>query len=177
MHEKEGYPAYVAPASLKAPPSDVRRPSKTPRLQHLHLHLDLVQQRTSIPISASHSQPPSPAHDGCTLHLPRAHFRRRAPDHQRRAYAYLGRPQRPADSLPRTLKLAPPPPLVPFPQSTSRLILSASVGFFKVGKSIFVRSIDDPSDCKEYTGHTATTTIARFSPMASRLPAVIPRAC
>ncbi|KAI5462525.1 WD40-repeat-containing domain protein [Mariannaea sp. PMI_226] len=32
------------------------------------------------------------------------------------------------------------------------------------GKSIFVRSIDDPSDCKEYTGHTASTTVARFAP-------------
>ncbi|KAH7326029.1 WD40-repeat-containing domain protein [Stachybotrys elegans] len=32
------------------------------------------------------------------------------------------------------------------------------------GKSIFVRSIDDPADCKEYTGHTAPTTVARFSP-------------
>ncbi|KAH6899988.1 WD40-repeat-containing domain protein [Thelonectria olida] len=35
---------------------------------------------------------------------------------------------------------------------------------YPAGKSIFVRSIDDPSDCKEYTGHTAPTTIARFSP-------------
>ncbi|KAG5972008.1 hypothetical protein E4U55_000957 [Claviceps digitariae] len=32
------------------------------------------------------------------------------------------------------------------------------------GKSIFVRSIDNPSDCKEFTGHTAATTVARFSP-------------
>ncbi|KAI1502854.1 WD repeat domain-containing protein [Biscogniauxia marginata] len=32
------------------------------------------------------------------------------------------------------------------------------------GKSIFVRSIDDPSNCKQYTGHTAQTTVARFSP-------------
>ncbi|KAK0385067.1 hypothetical protein NLU13_7545 [Sarocladium strictum] len=35
---------------------------------------------------------------------------------------------------------------------------------YAAGKSIFVRSIDDPSDCKEYTGHTATTTVARFAP-------------
>ncbi|KPM46245.1 putative WD repeat-containing protein C9G1.05 [Neonectria ditissima] len=35
---------------------------------------------------------------------------------------------------------------------------------YPCGKSIFVRSIDDPSDCKEYTGHTAPTTVARFSP-------------
>lgn len=34
----------------------------------------------------------------------------------------------------------------------------------QAGKSIFVRSIDDPADCKEYTGHTATTTVARFAP-------------
>lgn len=32
------------------------------------------------------------------------------------------------------------------------------------GKSIFVRSIDDPSSCKQYTGHTAQTSVARFSP-------------
>lgn len=32
------------------------------------------------------------------------------------------------------------------------------------GKSIFVRQIDDPSVCKQYTGHTAATTVARFSP-------------
>ncbi|KAH9900063.1 WD40 repeat-like protein [Xylariomycetidae sp. FL2044] len=32
------------------------------------------------------------------------------------------------------------------------------------GKSIFVRSIDEPSVCKQYTGHTAQTTVARFSP-------------
>lgn len=32
------------------------------------------------------------------------------------------------------------------------------------GKSIFLRSIDDPSSSKQYTGHTSTTTCARFSP-------------
>ncbi|VUC37503.1 unnamed protein product [Clonostachys rosea] len=32
------------------------------------------------------------------------------------------------------------------------------------GKSIFVRSIDNPAESKEYTGHTATTTVARFAP-------------
>ncbi|KID98839.1 WD40 repeat-like-containing domain protein, partial [Metarhizium majus ARSEF 297] len=32
------------------------------------------------------------------------------------------------------------------------------------GKSIFVRSIDNPAESKEYTGHTAATTVARFSP-------------
>ncbi|GAB7366298.1 hypothetical protein MBLNU230_g8098t1 [Neophaeotheca triangularis] len=31
-------------------------------------------------------------------------------------------------------------------------------------KSIFVRSIDDPSVSKQYTQHTAPTTVARFSP-------------
>ncbi|KAK5674350.1 WD40 repeat-like protein [Elasticomyces elasticus] len=34
------------------------------------------------------------------------------------------------------------------------------------GKSIFVRSIDNPADCKQYTQHTAPTTVARFSPSA-----------
>ncbi|KAI1140459.1 WD40 repeat-like protein [Hypoxylon sp. FL0543] len=32
------------------------------------------------------------------------------------------------------------------------------------GKSIFVRSIDNPSDSKQYNGHTAQTTVAKFSP-------------
>ncbi|CAK7213311.1 WD40 repeat-like protein [Sporothrix curviconia] len=32
------------------------------------------------------------------------------------------------------------------------------------GKSIFLRSIDNPADCKQYTGHTAATTVAKFSP-------------
>ncbi|KAL3424389.1 WD repeat-containing protein C9G1.05 [Phlyctema vagabunda] len=32
------------------------------------------------------------------------------------------------------------------------------------GKSIFLRSIDDPSISKQYTTHTAQTTVARFSP-------------
>ncbi|KAI1850531.1 hypothetical protein JX266_003813 [Neoarthrinium moseri] len=32
------------------------------------------------------------------------------------------------------------------------------------GKSIFLRSIDNPAECKQYTGHTTNTTVARFSP-------------
>ena len=32
------------------------------------------------------------------------------------------------------------------------------------GKSIFLRSIDDPSTSKQYTAHTTQTTVARFSP-------------
>ncbi|KAA8569358.1 hypothetical protein EYC84_001008 [Monilinia fructicola] len=32
------------------------------------------------------------------------------------------------------------------------------------GKSVFVRSIDDPSLSKQYTSHTTQTTVARFSP-------------
>ncbi|KAI1335431.1 WD40 repeat-like protein [Xylariaceae sp. FL0016] len=32
------------------------------------------------------------------------------------------------------------------------------------GKSIFVRSIDEPANSKQYTGHTAQTSVARFSP-------------
>ena len=35
---------------------------------------------------------------------------------------------------------------------------------FQSGKSIFVRSIDNPSQSKQYTGHTNATTVARFSP-------------
>ncbi|KAI0386570.1 WD40 repeat-like protein [Hypomontagnella monticulosa] len=35
---------------------------------------------------------------------------------------------------------------------------------YNSGKSIFVRSIDDPSISKQYTGHTAQTTVAKFSP-------------
>ncbi|KXX81981.1 Actin-interacting protein 1 [Madurella mycetomatis] len=32
------------------------------------------------------------------------------------------------------------------------------------GKSIYLRNIDDPAICKQYTGHTTTTTVAKFSP-------------
>ncbi|CAI4215081.1 unnamed protein product [Parascedosporium putredinis] len=32
------------------------------------------------------------------------------------------------------------------------------------GKSVFLRSIDNPADCKQYTGHTSQATVARFSP-------------
>ncbi|KAK4134007.1 WD40 repeat-like protein [Trichocladium antarcticum] len=32
------------------------------------------------------------------------------------------------------------------------------------GKSIYLRNLDDPSLSKQYTGHTTTTTVARFSP-------------
>ncbi|KAK3381281.1 WD40-repeat-containing domain protein [Podospora didyma] len=32
------------------------------------------------------------------------------------------------------------------------------------GKSIFLRNIDNPALSKQYTGHTATTSVARFSP-------------
>jgi WD40 repeat protein len=32
------------------------------------------------------------------------------------------------------------------------------------GKSVFLRNIDNPSLCKQYTGHTTTTTVAKFSP-------------
>ena len=35
---------------------------------------------------------------------------------------------------------------------------------FQSGKSIFLRSIDNPAVCKQYTGHTTTTTVAKFSP-------------
>jgi hypothetical protein len=36
--------------------------------------------------------------------------------------------------------------------------------FLKSGKSIFLRSIDDPSLSKQYTSHTSGTTVSRFSP-------------
>lgn len=35
---------------------------------------------------------------------------------------------------------------------------------YATNKSIFVRSIDNPSESKQYTSHTAQTTVARFSP-------------
>ncbi|KAF6839082.1 WD repeat-containing protein C9G1.05 [Colletotrichum plurivorum] len=35
---------------------------------------------------------------------------------------------------------------------------------YAAGKSIFLRSIDEPSVSKQYTGHTAQTSVARFSP-------------
>lgn len=38
------------------------------------------------------------------------------------------------------------------------------------GKSIFLRSIDDPSDSLQYTEHTAQTTVARIAPLPNILP-------
>ncbi|GAP83158.1 putative WD domain-containing protein [Rosellinia necatrix] len=38
------------------------------------------------------------------------------------------------------------------------------------GKSIFLRSIDDPSDCVQYTEHTAQATVARIAPLPNILP-------
>ncbi|KAI0813214.1 WD40-repeat-containing domain protein [Xylaria sp. FL0064] len=38
------------------------------------------------------------------------------------------------------------------------------------GKSIFLRSIDDPADCLQYTDHTAQTTIARIAPLPNIIP-------
>ncbi|CCX33487.1 WD40-repeat-containing domain protein [Pyronema domesticum] len=35
---------------------------------------------------------------------------------------------------------------------------------YACGKSVFIRSIDEPSNCKQYTEHTANVTVARFSP-------------
>lgn len=35
---------------------------------------------------------------------------------------------------------------------------------YQSGKSIFLRSLDDPSISKQYTNHTTQTTVARFSP-------------
>ncbi|KAI1422932.1 WD40-repeat-containing domain protein [Xylaria sp. FL1777] len=38
------------------------------------------------------------------------------------------------------------------------------------GKSIFLRSIDDPSDSLQYTEHTAQTTVARIAPLPNIIP-------
>ncbi|KAI1109001.1 WD40-repeat-containing domain protein [Nemania sp. NC0429] len=38
------------------------------------------------------------------------------------------------------------------------------------GKSIFLRSIDDPSDSVQFTEHTAQTTVARIAPLPNILP-------
>ncbi|KAI0427816.1 WD40-repeat-containing domain protein [Xylaria sp. FL1042] len=38
------------------------------------------------------------------------------------------------------------------------------------GKSIFLRSIDDPADCLQYTDHTAHTTVARIAPLPNIIP-------
>lgn len=40
---------------------------------------------------------------------------------------------------------------------------NANLEILKSGKSIFVRSIDDPAVSRQYTSHTAVTTVARFS--------------
>ncbi|GAW18050.1 hypothetical protein ANO14919_075190 [Xylariales sp. No.14919] len=41
---------------------------------------------------------------------------------------------------------------------------------YACGKSIFLRSIDDPSDCIQYTEHTAQTTVARIAPLPNIIP-------
>ncbi|KAJ2993301.1 hypothetical protein NUW58_g1884 [Xylaria curta] len=38
------------------------------------------------------------------------------------------------------------------------------------GKSIYLRSIDDPSDSLQYTEHTAQTTVARIAPLPNIIP-------
>lgn len=35
---------------------------------------------------------------------------------------------------------------------------------YTCGKSVFLRSVEHPSQCKQYTGHKYTTTVATFSP-------------
>jgi WD repeat-containing protein 1 (actin-interacting protein 1) len=46
--------------------------------------------------------------------------------------------------------------------------LTAGLTILQSGKSIFLRSIDDPSDVIQYTGHVAHTTVARFAPLNIR---------
>jgi len=44
-------------------------------------------------------------------------------------------------------------------------VLRSTADFYlQSGKSIFLRSLDDPSLSKQYIGHTSGTTVARFSP-------------
>jgi hypothetical protein len=43
-------------------------------------------------------------------------------------------------------------------------------GLAQSGKSIFLRSIDDPAVSKQYTQHTTQTTVARFSPAGFYVP-------
>ena len=50
---------------------------------------------------------------------------------------------------------------VRFPQTCSYPKLKV---YFQSNKSVFLRSIDDPSNSTQYTGHTTATTVARFSP-------------
>ncbi|KAI1824603.1 WD40 repeat-like protein [Xylaria intraflava] len=38
------------------------------------------------------------------------------------------------------------------------------------GKSIFLRSIDDPADCVQYNEHTTQTTVARIAPLPNIVP-------
>ncbi|KAI0206140.1 WD40-repeat-containing domain protein [Astrocystis sublimbata] len=38
------------------------------------------------------------------------------------------------------------------------------------GKSIYLRSIDEPSDCVQYTEHTTQTTVARIAPLPNIIP-------
>lgn len=47
--------------------------------------------------------------------------------------------------------------------SNSSIFSNAHI-ILQSNKSIFVRSIDKPEISKQYTAHTAQTTVARFSP-------------
>jgi WD40 repeat protein len=44
------------------------------------------------------------------------------------------------------------------------LLRTLLINNIQSGKSIFLRSIDNPSLSKQYTSHTSGTTVARFSP-------------
>lgn len=56
------------------------------------------------------------------------------------------------------------PPFHTIIDASTAKLTSAPSPSQQSGKSIFLRSIDDPSLSKQYTGHTTTTTVARFSP-------------
>jgi len=70
-----------------------------------------------------------------------------------------GRPtQLSADAKGERLAYAVSPSAITLGPKTYLLMLGQS------GKSIFLRSIDDPSISKQYVTHTAQTTVAKFSP-------------
>jgi hypothetical protein len=83
----------------------------------------------------------------------RCHLGCFAHNHPWTANAPLVRSQGRADSLRRKLHAQRP-----------HTNLSRLTDTLQSGKSIFLRNIDDPSICTQYTQHTAQTTVARFSP-------------
>lgn len=140
------YPSNDNPRFEQSPPSF----SSSLRLQLLEDIDRLDKHRRS-----SYPQSKPLCHHGFSGHLHRPHLCSCSYNHSRPTYPALSRCGGSAHSLRGKSGL---------PDRKLGHFCSYAASQTQSGKSIFVRSIDDPSQCKEYTGHTAATTVARFAP-------------